>query len=82
MWGHNYIVLGDSLGLMVVFKSLVVWSNVCGDMATSFVFPLFASHLLFHLVGELLSFWTFLLMRGNHSLASRAHYRICWSCDS
>ena len=46
MWGHNYIVLGDSLGLMVVFKSLVVWSNVCGDMATSFVFPLFASHLL------------------------------------
>jgi hypothetical protein len=50
------------LGWMVVFKCLEVRGGVCGDMAASFVFPLFASHLLFHLVGELLSFWTFLLM--------------------
>ena len=63
-------------------------------MAASFVFPLFAYYLLFHLVGELLGFvsayishlvgsmvgfvllifhvcfWTFLLMRGDRSLAS------------
>ena len=44
----------DSLRLMVVFKCLMVWISVCGDMATSFVFPLFASHLLIQFVGELL----------------------------
>ena len=51
MGEHSYIFLGTPWGGWL-------YSNVwrCGDMAASFVFPLFAYHLLFHLVGELLGF--------------------------